>query len=128
MRGARTTAARPLADEEPGRRDRLEPAPGRVPPRACAGVGQGVLYRFRFTRSCRTSSELEMTRLLAWKPRWATISPVNSSARSTLDISSAPAMRVPRPPAPGLPIAGCPELSPTRKELLPAFARPRSEE
>ena len=31
-----------------------------------------------------------ITRLLAWKPRWAVIMFVNSCARSTFDISTAP--------------------------------------
>ena len=47
-------------------------------------------YRFRFTNSCSISSLLVITRELAWKPRCVTIMFVNSCARSTLDISSAP--------------------------------------
>lgn len=47
-------------------------------------------YRFRFTNSCSISSLLVITRELAWKPRCVTIMFVNSWARSTLDISSAP--------------------------------------
>ena len=35
-------------------------------------------------------SVVEITRLFAWKPRWAMIMFVNSCARSTFDISSAP--------------------------------------
>src|SRR3954451_18727316 len=81
-------------------------------------------YRLRLTRSWRISSELVITRLLAWKPRWATISPVHSSARSTLDISSAPALSTPRPPVPAWPTIALPELSPPLKELLPAFSSP----
>src|SRR3954454_8654206 len=80
--------------------------------------------RLRLTRSCRSSSDAVMTLLFAWKPRWATIRPVNSSERSTLDISSAPAFRVPRPPLPAAPTSGLPELSPARYELFPALARP----
>jgi hypothetical protein len=49
-------------------------------------------YRFRFTRSARISSDAEITRAFAWNPRWATIRFVNSCARSTLDISNAPAV------------------------------------
>jgi len=50
----------------------------------------GGSHRFRFTTSCSISSLFVMTRLFAWKPRWATIMFVNSCARSTFDISSAP--------------------------------------
>src|SRR3954451_24577476 len=81
-------------------------------------------YRLRLTRSWRISSELVITRLFAWKPRWATIRPVNSSARSTLDISSAPELSTPRPPIPATPTFATPELTPTRKPELPAFSRP----
>lgn len=47
-------------------------------------------YRFRFTSSCNISSLVVITLLLAWKPRCVTIMLVNSCARSTFDISSAP--------------------------------------
>ena len=40
-----------------------------------------------------------MTLPLAWKPRCATIIDVNSAARSTFDISSAPEVRVDVEPA-----------------------------
>lgn len=57
-------------------------APGAPPPSGA--------YRLRFTNSCSISSLLVITRELAWKPRCVTIMFVNSWARSTFDISSAP--------------------------------------
>ena len=47
-----------------------------------------VRYRLRLTSSWSISSEVVITRPLAWNPRWAVIIPVNCVARSTLDISS----------------------------------------
>ena len=40
---------------------------------------------------------------LAWKPRWAMTRLVNSWARSTFDISSAPLTTEPMPALPGVP-------------------------
>src|SRR6266545_1225806 len=42
-------------------------------------------YRFRFTSSCRISSEVVMTLEFAWKPRCAAIMLMKLSPRSTLD-------------------------------------------
>ena len=52
------------------------------------GVDVGdATYCFRFTSSASTSLDVVITLELAWKPRWAVIRRVNSSARSTLDCS-----------------------------------------
>ena len=51
-----------------------------------------------------------MTRELAWKPRCVMTMLLNSSATSTLDISSVPGLIVPRPPTPVVPTCGSPEL------------------
>ena len=70
----------------------------------CKGPGQGrpdppsqtmLCYRFKFTSSCKISSEVVMIRVLAWNPRCATIISVNSSDRSTLDISREPDLIAP---------------------------------
>ena len=58
------------------------------------------------TRSSSTWSLVVITRELAWNPRWARIRLVNSAARSTFDISSAPPIRVPRRPSPATPSCG----------------------
>ena len=65
-----------------------------------------------------------MTRLLAWKPRSAVIMPVNWVARSTLDISSAPVVTVPRPPVPAVPMLAAPEAEVAEKLFWPARRRP----
>src|SRR3954468_7451201 len=80
-------------------------------------------YRLRFTRSCSISSEVEMTRELAWKPRWAVIMFVNVWARSTLDISSAPAVVTPKLP-PGVPVVSGPELADTFQRFDEERSRP----
>src|SRR5690625_5611291 len=66
-------------------------------------------YLFKLTGSCNISSDVMMILVFAWKPRWAVIISVNSSAKSTFDISSAP-----------LAILAAPALS--------ALTKPRSEE
>jgi hypothetical protein len=65
---------------------------------------------FRFTSSWSISSDVVITRLLAWKPRSAVIMLVNSWARSTFDISTAPGIRVPRPFVPAMLAVSAPEL------------------
>ena len=65
-----------------------------------------LAYRFMLTRSERISSLAVMMRALAWKPRCAVMRFVNSAARSTLLISTAPPDIVPRPPLPAAPISG----------------------
>ena len=66
-----------------------------------------------------------MARLFAWKPRWAMIMFVNSRARSTLLISSAPGTTLPWPAAPpGAPLTAAPELFEARHRLSPARSRP----
>ena len=75
-----------LPEGAPGANDHSGPEAGASTPT----VGGEASFRFpgshrlRLTRSCRISSEVVMTRELAWKPRWATIRLVNSWARSTL--------------------------------------------
>src|SRR5207245_11065891 len=81
-------------------------------------------YRLRFTRSCSISSEAVMTREFAWKPRSAMIMFVNSWARSTLDISSAPADSDPLDPTPGTPTRGTPEAIDEELEESPTRTRP----
>src|SRR3954469_12993416 len=65
-----------------------------------------------------------MTRELAWKPRWAVIMLVNVCARSTLDISTAPAVMVPAPPPPGWLTVGVPEFADVIHRLPPWRSRP----
>src|SRR3954453_543939 len=65
-----------------------------------------------------------MTRELAWKPRWAVIMLVNVDARSTLDISTAPAVVVPRPSTPGVLTVFGPELADVTQRLPPSRSRP----
>src|ERR1700755_1362467 len=77
-----------------------------------------------FTRSCSMSSAVVMTREFAWKPRSAVIMLVNVWARSTLDISTAPGLRVPAPPTPGMLSVLVPELAEGVHMLSPARSRP----
>src|SRR4051794_13230471 len=74
------------------------------------------------------SSAVVMTRLFAWKPRWAVIRFVNSWARSTFDISTAPVVREPKPWAasPGVETSGAPELFDAVKRLPPSRVSPWS--
>src|SRR3954471_20466463 len=65
-----------------------------------------------------------MTRELAWKPRCAVIMLVNVDARSTLDISIAPACVAPRPLVPGVPVVFGPELDEVIHSLPPWRSRP----
>src|SRR3954453_22494091 len=69
-------------------------------------------------------SAVEITRELAWKPRWAVIMFVNVWARSTLDISTAPACVVPVPPTPGVLTVFVPEVAETVQVLPPLRSRP----
>ena len=50
--------------------------------------------------------QVVITRRAAWNPRWARIRLVNSAARSTFDISTAPAWSSPRRPSPATPSSG----------------------
>src|SRR3712207_3771493 len=102
-----------------------------------AGAGRGArpgfhrpfgYQRLRLTSSWRISSEVVMIRLLAWKPRWAITRLVNSCARSTFDISSAPLVMRPRPAEPAEPTWARPEFTVLRNIESPIFSRPRSEE
>ncbi len=63
-------------------------------------------------------------RELAWKPRCVIIIDVNSSDKSTLDISSAPGVIRPRSPVPAAPICGMPELRDASNIVSPAFIKP----
>ena len=93
--------------------------------RACAGGPAGGGYCFIWTRSCRIWSDVVITLLFAWKPRWAMIRPVNSWERSTFDISSAPAESVPRPAGAGradLRVAGV--VADARRSCCPTSSRP----
>src|SRR4051812_16263647 len=74
------------------------------------------------------SSAVVMTRLFAWNPRWAVIRFVNSWARSTFDISTAPVVREPKPWAasPGVETSAAPELFDAVKRLPPSRVRPWS--
>ena len=65
-----------------------------------------------------------MTRELAWKPRCAVIMFVNVCDRSTLDISIAPAVVLPRPPWPGVLTVLSPELAEVFHWLAPMRSRP----
>src|SRR3954454_1033493 len=69
-------------------------------------------------------SAVEITRELAWKPRWAVIMFVKVWARSTLDISTAPAVVVPAPPWPGVLTVLVPELAEVVHLLPPWRSRP----
>src|SRR4051812_9915352 len=64
-----------------------------------------------------------MTRELAWKPRCAVIMLVNAWARSTLDISTAPAVVKPNC-ALGVPMVGAPELDDCSQRFEPDRSRP----
>src|SRR5262249_31057882 len=74
------------------------------------------------------SSAVVMTRLFAWYPRWAVIRFVNSWARSTFDISTAPVVSEPKPWAesPGVDTSAGPELFETENRLPPSRFRPWS--
>ncbi len=61
---------------------------------ACSLLAVTYDYRFRFTSSVSISSAVVITRALAWKPRCAIIMLVNSSDRSTFELSSAPGVMV----------------------------------
>src|SRR5581483_4560636 len=100
-------------------RTRVDACPARPLIRRSSGA-----YCFRLTRSWSIWSEVVMTLAFAWKPRWATISSVNSWARSTLLISSVPDDSVPRPPEPAVPTWGRPESLDWRYMESPAFSRP----
>src|ERR1700761_7906818 len=76
------------------------------------------------TRSWRISSLVVITRELAWKPRCAMTRLVNSWARSTFDISSAPLVIKPRPPEPAAPTWARPEFTVLRNIESPTFSRP----
>src|SRR5690606_35030005 len=95
-----------------GRRDRDRP------------TNEPIHYRFRFTSSCSISSDVVMTRELAWKPRWVTIMLVNSWDRSTLDISREPGAMMPRGPEPGAPMRASPELGVGSNMVPPTLASP----
>src|SRR3954452_12223481 len=69
-------------------------------------------------------SAVEITRELAWKPRCAVIMFVNVWARSTLDISTAPACVEPVPPTPGVFTVRGPELAEADQVLPPLRSRP----
>jgi hypothetical protein len=66
-----------------------------------------------------------ITRELAWKPRCAVIMLVNDWARSTLDISTAPAVVKPNW-APGVPTVGVPEFADCSQRFEPERSRPAS--
>ena len=81
----------------------------------------------RLTRSWSIWSAVEITRELAWKPRCAVIMAVNSEARSTFDISIAPAVVVPKTPfCPGVPTVSEPAFEPALQRLLVRRSRPFS--
>src|SRR3954462_15053107 len=69
-------------------------------------------------------SAVEMTRELAWKPRWAVIMLVNVCDRSTFDISIAPAVVTPRPAMPGVFCVLTPEMAEATHWLAPVRSRP----
>src|SRR3954454_22330576 len=83
-------------------------------------------YRLRLTSSSSIESAVEITRELAWKPRCAVIMLVNVEARSTLDISTAPACVMPVPPPPGVLTLFWPELAETVQVLPPLRSRPEA--
>ena len=64
-----------------------------------------------------------MILVFAWKPRCATIISVNSSERSTFDISSEPDANVPRP-SPATLMSAVPELMDSWKRLLADLVKP----
>src|SRR5690625_7625251 len=80
-------------------------------------------YRFKFTSSCRISSDVEMILVFAWNPRCATIIFVNSSARSTFDISKAPLMIDAAPSVSGATTPTYPAFGLFKNKLLPALDR-----
>ena len=63
-----------------------------------------AVYLLMLTRSWRISSEVVITRELAWKPRSAMIMLVNCWARSTFEPSRKPVAIWPRPPLSGTPM------------------------
>src|SRR5699024_3704764 len=83
-----------------------------------------LTYLFKFTSSCKISSEVVMIFVLDWKPRCALIISVNSSARSTLDISSALLTTSPAPSVLGFTMVAFPEFALAKYKLLPAFSSP----
>ncbi len=60
-----------------------------------------IYYFFKLTSSCKISSDVVIMRVFAWNPRCATIISVNSSDKSTFDISKAPEIISPAPFKPG---------------------------
>ena len=64
-----------------------------------------------------------MILVFAWKPRCATIMSVNSSERSTFDISREPDANVPRP-SPATLMSGVPELMDSWNKLFAVFVKP----
>src|SRR5690554_1281103 len=95
-------------------------ARGGVPPLA----RRNVHYRFRLTSSCNISSLAVITRAFDWKPRCAMIMFVNSWARSTLDISSAPEVIIDFDPSPTKPSTAAPEFAETWYMLSPTRISP----
>ena len=74
--------------------------------------------RLTLTRSASISSDVVMTRVLAWKPRWARTRLVNSVARSTFEPSSEPGAMVPNCPVPARPATGSPDVSVVHVEVV----------
>ncbi len=81
-------------------------------------------YRFKLTNSCNISSEVVMIFVFAWKPRCAMIISVNSSERSTFDISREPDANRSAILSPAILILGVPELMDSWKSCLPTFVKP----
>src|SRR3954447_5633302 len=100
----------------------VEPVRTGSTPHRFGGCGQR--QRLRFTRSWSSSSDEVMIFEFAWKPRWAMIRLVNSWPRSTLDISSEPAAKVPAVPVPAACMSTLPEAPVDRKCESPAFWSP----
>src|SRR5690625_688335 len=90
-------------------------------------------YLFKLTSSCNISSDVVIILVFAWKPRWAVIISVNSSAKSTFDISREPLAILAAPSLSASTKPARPALFVSRNKLPPIFSRPpglenRSEE
>src|SRR3954463_710813 len=111
------------SDHEGGLRGRAQTRTGRR--RRRRPGSRQAFSRLRVTRSCSIWSAVEITRELAWKPRCALIMFVNSWARSTFDISTAPEVTSEKLP-PGVPTFSGPELFDADQRLLETRWRPAS--
>ncbi len=73
--------------------------------------------------SFNNSSVVVMILVLAWKPLWAEIRLVNSSAMSTLLSSSVSDSVLPSPDVWAAPIIGCPEVLDCANRLFPTLVK-----